>query len=437
LLSFSAVAAIIFSGNLLYNYLKPGKGVKSKILNYITYSVGVSAGIIIFTMPFIGYYFSRVSILSILLNIIFIPGFGVIIFLVAVSIILGVIPYFPEQFLERMAELLLSLLIKISQITSEFSFSVLALSRKDTFFLTGILFIVLVFYLLKKYKVNNKKIIIPLMVFNLIFWNRFCFLGDGKLKIMFFDVGQGDACLLDFPSGKKILIDTGTRMKDYTAADFSIIPYFEKKGIRHLDKIIISHNHIDHTGGCISILERYRIDEFIESEASNYFEPVDNIHKVLNTSSIPIKRLKAGKKIILGKNKYLFILNPVFMNGKLNEDDNSLVILLVYGKNKILFTGDIGKKGESLLKIWSEILRSDVLKVPHHGSSTSSTMDFIRIVNPEYAVISVGAFNPFNHPSTDVLNRYALINSKILRTDVDGTIVFKSDGDKIERVRIP
>jgi len=439
LLSFTAVTAIAFWGPLIYHYFSFKElskfGILTRIFRRIVFGVVISAGIILFTLPFNSYFFSRISIISIVLNLIFIPLFGFVVFLTALSLILSVIPYIPEYIFEVSAEFILNRLVALSHFASKLPYSSFIISGKTGFFISAIVVTFILFHLLKTIRIKKRLLLLALIMANLFIWGNLYFSGDGKLKVIFFDVGQGDACLIDFPGEDRILIDTGTRIEDYNAFEFQILPYFKREGIKKIDKLIISHHHIDHAGGCMTLLNNCRVDELIEAQWQSNSE-YDQLYKLCNNKSVPVKQVKSGDKIVIGRNKYLYILNPMFLSSKLNEDENSLVILLVYGRNKILFTGDIGQTSESGLRLWGSFLDSDIIKVPHHGSKNSSTADFVKMVSPKFAVISVGAFNPYNHPSPEVIERYQSLQALVFRTDKDGAVVFKSDGETLERIRL-
>jgi len=435
LLSFTAVVALVFFGSLVRNsvQVKINQKAVDYAIKYIIYSVLVSAGILFVTSPITGFYFSRISVLSILLNFIFIPGFGIIIGLTVLSLLGGVIFQSLAQLFNEIAERILQLLIELSRFSSELPVGTFTISREEWFLLTVSMFSATVFYLMRKTDFVKRTVIIMLTALNFLMWGSLYFRSNGKLELVFFDVGQGDACLIRFPAGDNIVVDTGVKIDDFTAAQSHILPYFMRNGIRRISRIILSHNHADHTGGCQTILKECTVDEIVIGDTS--FVPGNkSLCSEMNDRNNVLKQVAGCDKIVLGKNKYLFILNPMFLSDKLSEDNKSLVILLVYGRNKILFTGDISKESEELLLCWGEVLKSDVMKVPHHGSKNSSTQSFVDKVKPGFAVISVGEFNPYNHPSNEVMERYGKYNTRILRTDKEGAIVFRCDGEKIEMI---
>ena len=252
-----------------------------------------------------------------------------------------------------------------------------------------------------------------------------------NLKIYFVDVGQGDSTLIITPLNKKILIDGGgTEFGDYNVGEKTLMPYLLARRIRKIDYIIISHFDTDHCQGLLYIMQEMRVHNVI---IGKQYEENDNYKKFINIikeKNIKVKVVEAGSRINIESELYFDVLWPdsdnIITQNAINN--NSLVCKLVYKKFSILFTGDIEKIAEkAIIAKYKNQLKSTVLKVAHHGSKTSSTMEFINAVNPKYALIGVGKNNKFGHPADITIQNLKAKNVQIYRTDEMGEIEFEFD----------
>ena len=249
---------------------------------------------------------------------------------------------------------------------------------------------------------------------------------DGLLKIYFFDVGQGDSILIETPSGRQILVDGGPDNKVLQKLG-EVMPFYD----RDIDAVIVSHPHADHIVGLMGVLERYEVKNIIEARESynsSEFKAWSNTVKNENADNI---EAVAGKIIDLGDGVTLTILHPfeaVAGDNPKNPHDDVVVAVLKYKDLEIMLTGDMEQKIEWRLILAGENLDSDVLKVGHHGSKTSTTEEFLFAVSPEVAIIQVGTKNRYGHPSSEVLERLENYDIKYYRNDVGGDIKLISDG---------
>ena len=250
-------------------------------------------------------------------------------------------------------------------------------------------------------------------------------LAGKKLTVSFIDVGQADSILIQTPGGKNVLIDAGNNGDATT-----IVNYIKAQNISRLDYVIATHSHEDHIGSMDKVINTFDIGQVVmPKESSNTQTFRDVITAITNKGLKPIEA-KAGVKLDLGSELYGELLAPN-SSGYEDTNDYSAVLRLVYGKNSFLFTGDAETQSESeMLRLGSQ-LKVDVLKVGHHGSKTSSTAAFLKLVAPKYAVISVGKGNSYGHPTGEALDRLDSVGTKVYRTDESGTIVCESDGETI------
>lgn len=241
---------------------------------------------------------------------------------------------------------------------------------------------------------------------------------NGKLSLYFLPVGQGDSELAMLPGGAKLLIDGGP-------PDSLVLKNLDEilsPRDRYIDLVVLTHPQQDHFGGLIEILKRYKVGAFIWNGEVGTNPAMNDLLAAVGENKIPLVSLAAGDRIIYGESD-INVLSPV-VGGKVDINEDALVLALQSGGTKTLFASDVGAKTEaSILNSYSEPI--DILKVGHHGSKFSSTASFLSALKPKVAVIEVGK-NSYGHPTPEVLNRLADIGAKVFRTDQDGLIKFES-----------
>jgi len=250
----------------------------------------------------------------------------------------------------------------------------------------------------------------------------------GELTVAFLDVGQGDAIFIEAPNGNQVLVDAGPNnavLRELT----QVMPFYD----RSIDMIIESHPDKDHIAGFVEVARRYDIALAMEPGVKSDSPVYKELNKVLaENSQGRIQKITArrGMRINLGEGAYIDILFPDRDVYNLETNMASVVARLVYGNNSFLLTGDSPKSIEKYLVSFGG-LKSDVLKIGHHGSKTSTSETFLGNVSPKYAIISVGADNRYGHPKQEVIDLLNKFEIPILRTDKSGTIKFKSNGEEI------
>lgn len=267
-----------------------------------------------------------------------------------------------------------------------------------------------------------------LFISNIFVWIAVYDLNQNKLlEVNFFDVGQGDASFIETPQGHQILIDGGPSSVILEKLGKEM-PFWD----RTIDLVILSHPEADHLTGLLEVLKRYKVENIlwtgIVRDTPEYKEWVSLIEK----EGANIEIAQAGQKIIASDATF-YILNPSEnLEGKIMKDSNdtSIVSKLVFGDESFLFTGDIYNSAEKEFGSRGLDLKSEILKVAHHGSKTSTSEEFIAKVSPEIAVIPVGKDNSYGHPYQEVLERLEKY-AKIFRTDQNGDIKIFSDGENL------
>lgn len=245
---------------------------------------------------------------------------------------------------------------------------------------------------------------------------------NSELAVHFIDVGEGDCIFIALPSGKNMLIDTGSPSGGPKA-----VQYLKSMGIKKIDYLILTHPHDDHIGGIFSIMSEFEVINFYDNGFGNfksdiYRDYIKLVRKDLSKYNI----LQAGESFLFS-NIRIEVLNPLLPpTGNLNND--SIVLRLIYGDIKILFSGDLGQLGEHRLLNLGTELTGQILKAGHHGENNTSSDDFLKSVKPETAIISVSRINKYARPHREILSRLGQIGAKIYRTDLSGNIILKTDG---------
>lgn len=372
---------------------------KNKINNNLLSILVISILSTLSSLPIIINMSYEINILGFINNLFFIPYVTYIVFPLSIIVV----------FISKLS-FILNFLIIIMEYISKVSSNIL---NVKLIFPKMSLFLIIIYYILLILivkKINLKKIFIIYLSF-LYFRCNF----DKNNYVYFIDVGQGDSALIVTKNNKSILIDTGGKVgSNYSLMKSNVIPFFKSIGIRKLDYLFITHGDYDHAGYGIDLVNNFNVkNRFTNKGKYNSLEKKLNI-KSFNNSYIKIDNVE------------IYSLNSKLYN---NENSDSLVLLVIIDNYKLLFMGDASINTEKDIMNNYDIGDVFILKVGHHGSKTSSSEEFINSVNPKYSIISVGKNNKFGHPNKEVLDN--LSNSKIYRTDIDGSIMFKIKKDKL------
>lgn len=243
------------------------------------------------------------------------------------------------------------------------------------------------------------------------------------VTVHFLDVGQGDSEFIELPEGKCMLIDAST-------AEYGddIVSTVQDLGYDKIDYLVATHPHADHIGGMAQVIESLDIGEIYMPKAVSTSKTFENFLETVSDNNLQITTATAGKMICSYSNLTAKFLAPV-SDGYDDLNNYSAVVKITYGDNSFLFMGDAENLAENeMLANGSYLLEADVLKVGHHGSSSSTGIEFLQAVNPQYAVISCGEGNSYGHPHRETLDLLNSLKVKIFRTDTDGSITVSCDG---------
>ena len=246
----------------------------------------------------------------------------------------------------------------------------------------------------------------------------------GTLKVHFIDVGQGDSAFIELPGGETVLIDSGER-------DFAgrVISYIDRLGCRKIDYLLATHPHTDHMGGMAQIIGSFEIGKVFMPDAIAAHGAFSAMLGAVSEKGLKIETVKSGAVMFEKDGLRAEFLGPVRITPE-NLNNCSAVLRLQYGETSFLFTGDAEKEEEAeLVSEYGEKLKSDVVKIGHHGSADSSSEEFVRCVGAKIGIISCGADNPYGHPVRGVMTSWLAAGMEVLlRTDLEGTVTVVSDG---------
>lgn len=251
------------------------------------------------------------------------------------------------------------------------------------------------------------------------------------LQVTVLDVGQGDAIVVQTPSGRLLMVDTGRTTPEDDMGRRVVLPFLRAQGLHRIDALLLTHADDDHIGGAATLLERATVRHLLVSPMTSDAPTYRRLLDAARRRAIPITRLARGQTLDFRDGVVAETLHPAPHgppDSKRSDNNMSLVLRLRYGATSILLTGDAEAPAEAEMERAGVDLRADVLKVGHHGSLTSSSERFLDAVRPQAAILSAGRGNPFGHPHPDVLARLEARRIRVFRTDRDGAICIRSDG---------
>ena len=429
-LSFLATAGLLFLAPVL-------RACMAGLPRVLAASFSITMGAQLATLPILAWHFNQISLSSLLSNLLVVPivdliivlglGGGILAFLVPV---LGSAAF-------ALDSLLLGITFEMTRAIAALPFSQIWLPSMNV--CAGIIYYLGLFIIIvpKTYRITlfefirifwkNIVIVFSVSMMALFVWH---ITRPAEINVHFIDVGQGDAALVVTPHGHAMLFDTGgTRDAAFDVGARVDLPYLHHYGVRSVDYIFLSHAHEDHAAGAGAILSRmpvkhvYTADEGTAAYARSMRLGDDN------PLLMKLSRAEEGQSITLDGVTVDVLYAPLYSDVEhTTGNEVSNVYRVRYGNASFLFTGDLVKEHEEKMLARGTDLHVTVLKVPHHGSDTSSSEAFVRAVNPLFAVFCVGADNAFGHPRPVVLERYEDIGARILQTSKDGAIVFRTDG---------
>lgn len=407
MLSYSGVLGII----LFYKKI-------SEHIHFKSIALTISANI--FIIPIMIYNFHTISGSFIISNICASWLLGIIIILEFISLCI------PIKLLYMILDLLIMMLRKIAEICANIPFAQMYVPRYAIFF------VIVIYILIFCRKLKCRKYVYSFLTIgvSILLIVNFTDVYQDRMRINFIDVGQGDSCLIRY-KGTNIMIDSGGSLsknkdgKSYDIGENVLNNYLLNRGITRLDYIMASHFDEDHSQGFIFLLKNMKVKNVIISEQYKTSSIYEQFKQICKKQNIQIIYVRSGDEIRI-KDLAFKILHPKSKENQISENplnNNAIVCMVKYKNRRILFTGDIEKVAENeMVKEYTNGLKADILKVGHHGSKTSTTKEFLDLINPSVALIGVGQNNKFGHPNEDVIKRLEEKNIQIYRTDEMGEI---------------
>lgn len=464
-MSFLAMAGLIFIAPPLTNlgrkavaaiFGESGKAVS--LANVIADSFGVSLGATVAVWPVIAYYFGIVAFIAPVATFFALPALPGIIIISALAGVLGLFVLPVAQVIGWLAWLFSSYMLLVVDGFARLPAFIEVRSVNASLILVYYLVLALVIWLINHRQklagsvsrvaasvksdagksldfisgLPKKWLIPPLMAAAVLVSFAAATMPDNNLHISFLDVGEGDAILIQTPAHQDILIDGGPAPQAVSLGLGEKMPFWD----RTIDLIILTHPHSDHLTGLVEVLQRYEVKQVLSADLPEDSPIYKKWLEIIREKNIEYTVAQAGQQIDLGGGATISVLNPVepLLTGTESDiDNNGVVLRLNMGKVSFLLAADIWRDAEWELVAKRADLRSTILKVAHHGSETSTTPEFLLVVNPQLAVISVGKDNKFGHPDNEVVEILTkkLGAENIYRTDERGAIEFITDGQRL------
>ena len=454
-LSFAAMAGIATLADPVSRKLQgffgvsDTEGAASRLpVRAVAVAVGTSAAAILATMPLTAFYFQQVSLVGLPTTLITLPMLPFSLVFHALAAALGLVLEPLGTAFGWLAWGATTYIVQVVHIAAKLPIASLETGRIAPALVVGYFSVGVVWFVAQRVGVvadfgrrveqlararpglsMTKWLAIPIGLAAVLIWTAALTNEDGRLHVVFADVDNGDSVLIVSPSGRQVLVDGGPEAQDATRLLGSALPFWD----RSLDVVVLTHGHADHLTGLLDVLRRYDVGHIVEREAS-YATPgyVGWRHAVEDEGAV-VTQARAGHVIDLGDGTTIEVLHPaeMLMAGTDSDLNNaSIVLRVVYGDVSFLLTGDIFVEAEREMLSRGVDVRSTVIKIPHHGSRSSSSPEFVELVGPSVAVISVGADNRFGHPhaeTLEVLGRYAP-EARVMTTRDHGAIRFVTDG---------
>ncbi|MDR7568277.1 MAG: DNA internalization-related competence protein ComEC/Rec2 [Armatimonadota bacterium] len=389
---------------------------------------GATLGAQLAVLPLVLWHFGRIPLLAPLTNLVALPAVGVLVPAgLAVGILGAVWP--PLGWLAAaFVEPLVAFVVFVARAASRLPGAVTVISRPSEW--AAILgFALLVVARGLRSPLRRETVVTGLAVFlaGCVAVQAFQELRpDPRLRVVFLDVGSGDSIVVRGPWGRTLVVDGGPDGR-------ALVRFLEREGVRRVEVVILSHPHADHVAGLLPLLENFAVSAVVDAGYPHPAPPYQEFLRAVRRRGIAYRQARRGMTVWISEDVVARVLWPEdrFIGGRSPVNENSVVIRLRYRERSVLLPGDVEENAEAALVRSGEDLRADVLKIPHQGSRTSSTEEFLREIAPRIAVLSVGARNPFGHPHPQILRRYVRLGVRMYRTDEDGAVTVITDGRRL------
>lgn len=437
-LSFSAVLSIIIFAPYFDRNIKKLKLQKSIKAIFTLFAVSFAAQI--GTLPFTLYYFGKLSLISLVANLIVIPLIGIIVGIAITGLFLSFLSISISVFYSITNNLLTEFLFALTEFTGNMKYSFIQITNFSIW--DSLSFYIFLIIICSTFIKSERKIVVLLICIIAIFtFFQFKSIDDKTLFpknefcVCAIDVGQGDSFLIKFPNGKTALIDAGNATPYFDNGERVILPLLNHLEISKLDYVFITHLDSDHYKGVLSLIKADKVNLVYKPPLDSTLKKDHRFEKFLKNHNVNFRHY--SKEILdIGNCRLYFLADTKsHLYKDFDVNNKSGIIKIIHGNNTFLFVGDAEFEMESYLaNCYTDFLQSDYLKVSHHGSKTGSIPEFLSFVKPKISVISAGIENKFNHPSPEIEERLKQFSNVVDRTDKKGAVIYKSDGNTIKKI---
>ncbi len=411
-----------------------------RCLRYLFGAVLVSAGVQLVLLPLMIVYFHRLSLASLLLNIVVSVLLAVLVGVALIALLIAQVSPAASTPLFKLADAINWLMVHSVDPFSGLNFRLPEYSGSAVcLYAVYYLPLLLLMVALSNWRPlalskQKHRFVLPMAMLQLLLIALLIlhpFSGaraNARLHVDFLDVGQGDSVLVTMPDGTTLLVDGGGNLMDATRriGETVVSEYLWWRGLDEIDYILVTHADADHIDGLNDVLKNFTVRNALIARTPSNDPEFSKFSETLKQTNTHAELLQAGDVIHFGDVELNVLWPPA--GGETSTNNDSLVLRLEFGERSILLTGDIEKQAEKSLLDSGQTLRADVVKVPHHGSKTSSTEDFVRATAPQFAIISVGRHSMFGHPHKEVVQRWQSHGATVPTTGECGTITVTTDG---------
>jgi competence protein ComEC len=407
-------------------------------LRYVFSAMVISAAVQLVLLPLMIVYFHRLSLASLVLNIVVSVLLAALTAVASLALLLSQLSAAFASPLIQLSEAITWLMIHSVDPFAHFK---LASIRVPEYSGWGALVYVLYFVpllavVIKKRWIRSAVLAQLLLVLVVILHPLSNGIEEGKLRIDFLDVGQGDAAVVTMPDGQILLVDgggntdrNGSNTDRRSIGEAVVSEYLWWRGLDTIDYVLATHADADHIDGLNDVLRNFSVDAALVARSPSNDPEYMKFAQTLSTTDTHLATIRAGDVIHFGDVEINVLWPPAAVQpNEPSRNNDSIVLQVAYGNRKILLTGDIEKAAERALVPSASNLHADVVKVPHHGSKTSSTPLFVAATQPQFAIISVGQYSMFGHPHREVVERWQASGASVLTTGQCGTITVTTDG---------
>ncbi len=438
-LSFAAVAGILYLfpkfKSLFLSMPLLKRGYRFRAVRYLLELTAVSLAAQLGTLPFAAVYFGRVSLVAFLSNLLIVPVIFLVVCGAFLALAVSALSWTAAVPLALAVSGLVRFILSATDWLAGLPFASIdqIYAPVPALMLAYVLLVMVLEW--RNRPLRRWLVLAALLVANVMVWQGVQN-GGRHLRVTFFDVGQGDAALIEFPTKQTLLIDAGP-LQPTDSGERILLPALRHKSIDSLDAVLLTHPHADHIGGLRSLIRTLKIGNILVADTVYHSTLFRRLLRQARERRIAIQIVRRGQVLRDFAPAQVWIMgpSPAEARGQKQLNHASLVVKVVYGQTSFLFTGDTERRGEMQTLPFANLLQADVLKVGHHGSKTSSDIEFLRRVRPQVALLSYAGLNRYGFPDSGVVSRLHRLQSEVLSTAHHGAVVVVSDGRRIRVVR--